>query len=268
MPSARAGKRLEKISWKAKKATLTFDDDEKIFLSENAFSEFRLYVGKEIPSLELRKIKDLAALDDLYNYALKLLSARNYTSYEIRTKLAVKCDEVESVRKVIFRLKKNGLLDDEGYARMYLEDAYDVKLIGEKKIRFELDKRGISPEIMANLPFSYEKEVKAAKRFAGILEKRYVCVPNGAKRQKIMNSLLLRGFSHSVANEATLEIKNNEAQDEVLLLEKEYNKAKARYARKYQGYELRQKLTAYLLGKGYRYEDIRNMEDNGYEDDC
>ncbi len=237
MPSARAGKTLTKISWKAKKATLTIGD-EKIVLSENAFTEFHLYEGKEVSNQELKKIKDYAALDDLYGYSLRLLSARNYTSHEIREKLYSKNKDIETVRKIIFRLKKNGLLDDASYAKAYLEDAYDV-----------------------NLPFSENKELEGAKKYTRLLEKRYVKVPNAAKRGKIVSALLSRGYSQEIAMEATSELSYNDEVTEVSQLEKEYNKAKARYSRKYEGYELRQKVIAYLLQKGFRYDDIKEIEE-------
>ena len=242
MPSARAGKTLTKISWKAKKATLTIGD-EKIVLSENAFTEFHLYEGKEVSNQELKKIKDYAALDDLYGYSLRLLSARNYTSHEIREKL----------------YSKNK--DDASYAKAYLEDAYDVKCIGEKRIRFELEKKGIGAEVMATLPFSENKELEGAKKYTRLLEKRYVKVPNAAKRGKIVSALLSRGYSQEIAMEATSELSYNDEVTEVSQLEKEYNKAKARYSRKYEGYELRQKVIAYLLQKGFRYDDIKEIEE-------
>ena len=267
MPSARTGKAIEKISWKGKKATLTIGK-EKVILSENAFAEFRLYEGKEISESELKKIKDYAALDDLYGYALRLLSMRAYTAHEIRVKLQAKEEGVEPVRKVIFRLKKNGLLDDEAYAKAYLEDAYEIKLIGEKKIRYELDKRGIEMDIINGLPFSETKEKEGAMRFLKLLEKRYSAIPNAAKRNKAINGLCSRGYSLEIAKEVASTISPNGREEEISLLEKDFARAKARYARKYQGYELRQKLTAYLLGKGYSYEDIKHMEEDEYENDC
>ena len=176
-------------------------------------------------------------------------------------KLYSKNKDIETVRKIIFRLKKNGLLDDASYAKAYLEDAYDVKRIGEKRIRFELEKKGIGAEVMAILPFSENKELEGAKKYTRLLEKRYVKVPNAAKRGKIVSALLSRGYSQEIAMEATSELSYNDEVTEVSQLEKEYNKAKARYSRKYEGYELRQKVIAYLLQKGFRYDDIKEIEE-------
>ena len=61
--------------------------------------------------------------------------------------------------------------------------------------------------------------------------------------------------------EATSELSYNDEVTEVSQLEKEYNKAKARYSRKYEGYELRQKVIAHLLQKGFRYDDIKEIEE-------
>ena len=97
MPSARAGKVIEKIRWIGKKAHLSFSTEEELLLSENAFVEFHLYEGKELLPLELKKLKEYAALDELYGYAIKLLSARSYTVSEMRRKLYNRKHEQNSI---------------------------------------------------------------------------------------------------------------------------------------------------------------------------
>jgi len=56
---------------------------------------------------------------------------------------------------------------------------------------------------------------------------------------------------------------------EIDLLKKDYEKIKNRYEKKYEGYQLKQKIYAALTNKGYKYQEIKKvLEDFTYEDDC
>ena len=48
---------------------------------------------------------------------------------------------------------------------------------------------------------------------------------------------------------------------EISILKRDFEKAKVRYSRKYEGYQLNQKLYAYLASKGYKYQDIKKVLD-------
>jgi SOS response regulatory protein OraA/RecX len=44
-------------------------------------------------------------------------------------------------------------------------------------------------------------------------------------------------------------------------LARDYELAKTRYSRKYTGYDLSRRIFAYLIGKGYRYDDIHHLQE-------
>ena len=63
-----------------------------------------------------------------------------------------------------------------------------------------------------------------------------------------------------------LKKQNNKVEQD--LLKKDYEKIKNRYKKKYEGYQLKQKIYAALINKGYKYQEIRKvLEDFTYEDD-
>jgi hypothetical protein len=68
VPTKRTGNDvITKISLKKKgHATLHFASAKKITLSENAFTDFHLYEGKEVTALEMRELLDAASLDDFF----------------------------------------------------------------------------------------------------------------------------------------------------------------------------------------------------------
>ena len=71
--------------------------------------------------------------------------------------------------------------------------------------------------------------------------------------------MMTKGFSYSEAKDAfdTLEIEKDEEQ-EFYLLNKELEKQYRKFSKKYEGYELKQRLTQNLARKGFSYDDINS----------
>jgi regulatory protein len=82
-----------------------------------------------------------------YDYALNLLTARPYTTRNLRRKLAQKEFPAAEIDVTIERLICNGLLDDARYAAQFARS----KLLGagasKRRIRQQLFQRGIPAEI-------------------------------------------------------------------------------------------------------------------------
>ena len=82
-----------------------------------------------------------------YEYALNLLTARQYTARNLRRKLVQKGFSAIDVDATIDRLIANGLLDDARYAAAFARG----KLLGpgasKRRIRQQLYQRGISNEV-------------------------------------------------------------------------------------------------------------------------
>lgn len=251
---------VKKIAIKKNKVTIHFEK-RKVILSENAFTEFRLYEGKSVPPTEMRQILDAESLDDLLNYAMRLLSHENYSEHDLREKLWAHGADLEQSRKIIFRFKKQGLLDDVLYAKSYAEDVADLRLLGKRRVLYDLHKHGIPSEITEEIEFPYDKEVAKARSYASILDRRYSRIPTMRKDVKAIQALLNRGFDERVAKEACGSLTPNDPKEERKRLETAYKAAKARYKKKYDGYELRRRIFAYLLSKGYRYEDIEALKE-------
>ena len=54
-------------------------------------------------------------------------------------------------------------------------------------------------------------------------------------------------------------VKKGSPKIEKEILKKDYQKIKARYIKKYQGYELKQKIYSALALKGYKYDEIQSV---------
>ena len=96
--------RVQSIGSKGKKISISFSNGETLLCGPDSYSEFRLYEGKEINSLEFKKIKDYIQMEDLYAYALNLISLRMRSKKEVRDKLSDNPQYGELIKKYQARI--------------------------------------------------------------------------------------------------------------------------------------------------------------------
>lgn len=152
----------------------------------------------------------------LLNYAFRILAGRDYSEAEMRQKLLKKVNVLlqrsavpkpaslastadESVVKAQARLKELGYLDDEKFAKRFIESRAATSPRGKYLFRMELKQKGISGELFEKFwdAGGYSEGVLAAK----LLEhkKRQFFRLSGEKRKKKIFSILSsRGFSGEV----------------------------------------------------------------------
>ena len=257
MPSRKIGeKRILSITQDKKgRHHVTFDGG-KLVLSDDAFTEEPLYVGKVLTPLEYRNLLSFLSVEKLMDHGLSLAAKGCYSTHQVREKLRMKCDGEDPVRRVIFQLKKEGFLDDAAFAKQYQEEK-ENQLYGKDRILQSLRyEKGVSEEILSSLSFVHER-ANAEKALRG-LEKKWSRLPLKAKQAKAAAALTRRGFSPSLSGSVASSI-----QEDPSLVKKELRilseKAIQKYERKYNGYDLRAKCFAFLLSKGYRSEDIASV---------
>lgn len=268
MSNVKTGKTIETINHKKTGVILYFQDGAKLALSHDSYTEIPLYEGKILSEKEYRKLETLSKADLFYAYALKMCFGETKTKKEVADKLKAKGASREVVKSILSRLQEAGLVDDRLYAKVYAEDIASLRCYGRKRVLYELKKKGVAEEIIGELAFPRNVELEKAKRYGESLNRRDEKVPNAKKKLKMLRALMERGFDEDIAHEAVEDVATeNDPDQERNALAKDYFSYKIRYERKYEGYELREKLLSTLLKKGYRYEDIKEVEAEGEEHD-
>lgn len=266
MSERRTGESVTVESVKAKKngVHVVLSNGEKLTLSVDSFTEFHLYMGKELQDEELASIMEFANQDKAYDTALRYLGRDAYSSMELQRKLLAKDFEYRQVRSVIDRLEDSGLLNDEQFAHTFAEDVAGLRLIGRNRILYELREKGIGEDVLKTLSFPSEVELEKACAYATSLDKRYYRTPRARKSFKIHSALLTRGFDEEIAHEAVNRcITATDPGVEKSELDKALVLAKAKYSRKYEGYELRTHMYAYLIRKGFPHDEVQAiLEEN------
>ena len=265
MPSVNTGKNVIKsIKVYKDHITLTFAKREKLNISKEAYLSTYLYEGKNLSKKEIDNLIELTAISTLLNYALSLVSKRHYSERKMFEKLKNKEDNYQAINKVINKLKESDLLDDQAY----MEDliAWDEERnFGQNKIKEHLKKEGIPDSLINKVHFSQSKELKKAKGLIPKLMKKYSRYASENRKKHIYQALLVQGFNYEVAKIAINDVKEDKPKVEQAKLLNDFKKIKNRFSKKYEGYELKQKIYAALASKGYKNSDIKLIMEQYYE---
>ena len=267
MPSANTGKKIKAIKVYKDHVTLTFVKHDSLKISKEAYLSSYLYVGKSLSNKEIDKLNELTNLSTLLTYAMSLISKRHYSEKKMYEKLIKKENDKHAAMLVINKLKENDLLDDKAY----MEDlvAWDEeRSFGKNKTIKHLKDQGIPDNLIAKARFSPSNELKKAKGLVPKLEHKYSRYAFNNKKKHVYQALLAQGFDYDIAKEASELVKGDSPRLEKEKLINDYKKVLKRLENKYEGYQLKQKIYAALILKGYKGKDIRLvLEEYNYEND-
>lgn len=236
---------------------MELDNGDKCYITEDTIVRFMLSKDKVISEEELKEIQGFAKFSYGKNLALYHLSFKARTEKEVSEYLKKYDIDAKIVSQVIANLKEDKWINDSQYAYTIINAN---QLSGDKGpyvLTQKLAQKGISKstieEILNDFDFS-----EVAQRVANKLLKKYEGkLPSRALQDKIIQNLTNKGFSYSDAKSAFDQLDSQVDQETTQeLIFKELDKQYAKYARKYEGYELKQRLTQVLSRKGYDFSDI------------
>ena len=132
------------------------DNKYKIYLSNNTTIDVydeviiknNLLYKKDIDEVDLNKIENENIYQDIYNTAVKYIMVRLRSVNELRNYLLKKNYELDIVESIIIKLEKNGYLNDLIFTKAFINDKLNFTTMGKYKIKNELIKLKISPEII------------------------------------------------------------------------------------------------------------------------
>ncbi len=182
---------------------------------EDLVVERRLVVEKEISSEDLEKILFESEIGKLMERMYGLFSIRQRSEKEIRDylrnlsfKRKVKGKGELSEMAVEFlmeRLKKKGLVNDEVFAKAWVEARRKSKKSGIRVLKSELFQKGIDRETIELAVSSQQSVVSEENLAKEALEKKirsWRNLPELEFKQKAVQFLVRRGFDYSIAKEA------------------------------------------------------------------
>jgi len=229
------------------KYQVILEDNSKINLYEDVILEEELLLKKEVNDLE--ELLNANSKYSIYEEALKYISIRLRSTYELKEFLIKKGYLENDIEKTIDKLTKNGYLNDEYYSKCYINDRINLSLDGPIKIKKYLDSLDISNLVYDKYLDEFNKEL-VYLRINKYLEKQLKVNKKSIYifKNKMLINLINLGYETSDINHCLMNI-NVDNQDE--LKEKEKEKLYKKLSRKYTGIELDRKVKEKLYQKGF-----------------
>ena len=245
--------------------SFSYDENDSavtLELSDKIIDQYDLHRGKIVDREQFNTLKDLEQISRAYNKALKYLSIKDYTEYQMRKKLMDSGDYDDAqLDATIQLLSEKNLINDKMYAMNYFKRCTRLG-IGHNKAIYNLRNYGIETEIidMCLEELDDDEEYQAALLLINNYYQRNSTISYRNIQRKIKEKLFLKGFTNDIIDKAMAEYDfEYDLDKEKAALEKDYFKAHHRYEKKLKGKDLKNKIIDTLLKKGYNYEDIKNI---------
>ncbi|MGJ3240380.1 MAG: regulatory protein RecX [Anaerolineae bacterium] len=180
--------------------------DEEFAFGLNVMDAMQLKKGQELDEMTVIELQHKDAIVKAIDAAVNLLSYRPRSTEEIRRKLSQKGYEEPVIDVAIERMTARNYLDDEAFARFWIESRNRGKPRGKRALRYELRNKGISDTIIRRLlddmvdeqSGAYQAAQKRIARLRGATEYEF--------KQKIGAFLQRRGFNYDAINQALEQI--------------------------------------------------------------
>lgn len=178
--------------------TVSLDSGEALELTVDVVVEKRLKVGQSLSGPSVHELLQEDSAQRCYTAAIRSLSYRARSEVEVRLKLRQRSFDADAIEQAIARLRRQGLVDDQAFARFWKDSRQSVRPRSGRMVTQELRQKGISAEVAQGIASevdddesAYSAARKRAPRLAAL---------DHAEFQRLLSGYLTRrGFSYEVA---------------------------------------------------------------------
>lgn len=162
-----------------------------------AIEAAHLRVGQILSDEEIARLKERDQAERAVQRAMGLLSYRPRSEAEIRRRLRQKGHDEATIVEALGRLRRTGLLDDESFARYWVENRFQFNPRGVMALRQELRQKGVEDRIIEAVLAEYDEE-EAAARAVERAARRLHRLDGPTFRRRLSDYLRRRGFPYEV----------------------------------------------------------------------
>jgi regulatory protein len=196
-----AGKITALVAQKRNKERVNVYIDGEFAFGLALIEALKLHKGQTLTDEEIDRLKALDEVEVAHERALNLLSYRPRSTDEVRRKLQESNKFSENaVDKALEKLERAGLLDDEAFARYWVENRERFSPRSARALRHELRQKGVSDRVVEDAVTSLDEE-DAAYRAAQAKLSRYANAEEDEFRKKLGGYLSRRGFSYGTVRD-------------------------------------------------------------------
>lgn len=174
------------------------DDGRKILLNEDVILKHRLLYKKEIDDFLLSDILTENANYGIYNKCVKYLGVRMRSINEMREYMQRIGATDDVINTTINKLLKNKLLNDDAFAKAYVNDKIKFSTLGPYRIAADLHRQHIDDVII----YKYIDQIDDDFLYTKIDKQICKLIKSNHKKNnlkaKIYNNLVNAGYSQSM----------------------------------------------------------------------
>lgn len=212
--------------------------------------------------------------DSGFQLALRYLSYRPRTSYEIENHLKRKGYEGPIISKIMDRLTYYKYVDDVEYTKNYISASIRARKKSSKIIELELERRGVPPQIIDRhiVAFTDEINLEIAEEISSKYFYQNSNLPFNQLKNRLSQLLVRRGFSWELINYCISSLEDNTGVQAILKSQEDTYRLQAlelggkylnRYRKKEKNpYILKQKIRQALYRRGYSRDTIDSVIDH------
>ncbi len=178
----------------------------------------RLRLGQSLTETDIARLKQADTFEWAYESALRFLSHRPRSESEVRAyfkkKERKKKKEAEQkgeddlraidegvVEAVIERLRRAGLVNDEGFAQFWVENRTAFRPKGKRALQAEMRAKGLSASAI-DAALVNADDTAVAEQLAAARARRLKDLPEPEFKRKLSDYLARRGIGYDVISEA------------------------------------------------------------------
>lgn len=170
-----------------------------------------LKINQEISQEEIEKLVKENEFVKVYDRVLKFFSYRPRSEKELEDWFRRKQVGEETQKLIKQKLSQLGYLNDEEFAKWWIEQRTTFRPAGARLLAMELRQKGVPQDLIARLLNCYiakDSERELAKKVVEKKLKTFKNLPPLELKQKLAASLARRGFSWETIKEVISEIKS------------------------------------------------------------
>ncbi len=232
-------------------------DNESLIVYEDVILKYNLLYKKDIDNDLLIEINKENYKSSIYDVSIKYISVRMRSKKELEEYLKKKKYDQKDIEETIKRLQSQDLLNDEKFAKSYINDKLYLTNYGLTKVKNDLLKLGVEEYIIDAIVNNIDLQVINDK-LSKIIDKELKInskLPTNKLNNKIINRCINLGYNYedilNILNDKNIEGNSN--------IEYDYKKIYEKYKNKYDEYKLNAVIKSKLYQKGYTIDEINNI---------
>jgi regulatory protein len=175
--------------------------DDRFAMGLSSIIAAKLRVGQTLSDADLAALEREEAYETAHEQALRYLEPRPRSRAELKQQLRKKQVADDVIDQVVARLTEAGLLDDEAFAKYWVENRETFRPRAGRALRFEMKRKGLSDAAIKQAIGSID-ESESAYRAGAARAPRWRELERREFMEKLGAFLVRRGFSYEVAKDA------------------------------------------------------------------